>query len=324
MADAAPTAATAARDLQVRAAWFYYVEGLTQEEIARAMDISRAKVVRLLVAARSEGVVRLEVAGRGGDLIALERALVARYGLAEAVVTPACADDREAAAAVGHAAGTYLRSQLRDGLVLGVGWGATLTMAVAPLEGVAAEGVAVVSLLGGMTHSRAVNPAAVARRMADVLRAECYQLTAPLIVADELTREGLWREPGLRELRERARRADIALVSVGDASAEATLFREEVLPRSYLTGLAAASAAGDLLCHFLDADGRTVDHPVNRRVMAVSLEDLRRVPRIVVASGGRRKVDALRAALQAVPVRVLVTDATAARGLLEQGPAEVA
>lgn len=305
--------------MQVRAAWFYYVEGLTQEQIARAMGISRAKVVRLLVAARNDGVVRIEVGARGADLIALERALVARYGLAAAVVTPACADDGDVAAAVGHAAGTYLRTQLRDRLVLAVGWGATLTMAVSALDSVAFDDIAVVSLLGGMTHSRAVNPAAVARRMADVLRAECYQLTAPLIVADEMTRDALWQEPGLRELHARACGADIALVSIGDVSAEATLFREEVLPGSYLTSLKAACAAGDLLCHFFDMQGRLVDHPVNRRVMAVALDDLRRVPRIVVASGGRRKVAALRAALQAVPVRVLITDATAAAGLLEPG-----
>jgi DNA-binding transcriptional regulator LsrR (DeoR family) len=317
MADLSPSAA---RDMQVRAAWFYYVEGLTQEQIARAMDISRAKVVRLLVAARSEGIVRIEVGGRGGDLIALERALVRRYGLAEAVVTPACVDDRDATIAVGRAAGAYLRSQLRDGLVIGVGWGATLTTAVGGLEGAACDGAAVVSLLGGMTHSRAVNPAAVARRLADALRAECYQLTAPLIVADEPTRDALWREPGMRELRERARRADIALVSVGDVSAEATLFREEVLPRSYLASLEATSAAGDLLCHFLDPKGAVVDHPVNRRVMALALDDLARVPRIVVASGGRRKLGALRAALRAAPVRVLITDAAAAAGLLEAGP----
>lgn len=318
MADAASrTEATAAYDLTVRAAWLYYVEGLTQEEIARAMGVSRAKVLRLLVGARNDGMVRIHVGGRGGDLVALERKLVARYGLAQALVTPACADERAVAAVVGRAAGAYLRAQLRDGLAVAVGWGATLTMAVPALAGADFERIAVISLLGGMTHSRAVNPAAVARRMADILRAECYQLTAPLIVADEITRDALWREPGLRELRERARRADIALVSVGDVSPAATLFREEVLPGSYLTGLAAVASVGDLLCHFLDAQGNPVDHPVNRRAMAVGLDDLRGVPQVVIASGGRRKVGALRAALEVVHAGVLVTDATAAAGLLE-------
>ena len=79
----------------------------------------------------------------------------------------------------------------------------------------------------------------------------------------------------------------------------------------------AAGAVGDLLCRFLDAAGRAVDHPLNTRMIAVGLDHIRRVPRIVVASGGRRKVAVLRAALRAVPVHVLVTDETAARGLLD-------
>jgi DNA-binding transcriptional regulator LsrR (DeoR family) len=86
-----------------------------------------------------------------------------------------------------------------------------------------------------------------------------------------------------------------------------------------LRSLAAAGAVGDVLCHFVDADGCVVDHPVNRRVVAVGLEDLRKVPRIVLAAGGRRKAVAIRAALAATGARVLVTDAGAARAMLAAG-----
>jgi DNA-binding transcriptional regulator LsrR (DeoR family) len=117
-------------------------------------------------------------------------------------------------------------------------------------------------------------------------------------------------------LLERARRVDLALVSVGDVSEEATLFRQGLLPRSALASLQAAGAVGDVLCHFIDAEGKVVDHPVNRRVVAVDLDDLRRVPRIVVAAGGRRKVAAIRAALKGTGAGVLITEEGAARGLL--------
>ena len=64
-------------------------------------------------------------------------------------------------------------------------------------------------------------------------------------------------------------------------------------------GLIKAGAVGEVLCHFLDVDGNVVDHPVSRRVVAVGLADLRRVPKIVIAAGGRRKVNAIQAALKA-------------------------
>ncbi|HKU87663.1 MAG TPA: sugar-binding domain-containing protein [Casimicrobiaceae bacterium] len=308
--------ATATRDPAVRAAWLYYVEGLTQEAIASSMRVSRAKVIRLLAAARDSGVVRIRIDGKGGEQIALEQQLIGALGLAEAVVAPSPVDPAATAAIVGEAAGIYMADRVRDGMAIGVGWGQTLSMSLKAIGAQPRERLAVISLLGGMTHSRAINPSAVARRMADAFGAECYQLTAPVFVASERTRAALWKEPGLEDLVERARRVELALVSVGDLAKDATLFREGLLPRSELATLRAAAAVGDVLCQFVDAEGRVVDHPVNRRVVAVNLSDLRRVPAIVLAAGGARKAAAIRAALRATGARVLITDEAAARALL--------
>ncbi|MEP6657596.1 MAG: sugar-binding transcriptional regulator [Betaproteobacteria bacterium] len=305
-------------DLQVRASWLYYVEGLTQLQISRIMKTSRAKVIRLLAAARDSGIVRIRIDAQGSEQIALERQLIGRYGFREVVVVPAPADPDAVAAVVGYAAGIYLAAQVRDGMSIGVGWGSTLHMSLKAIGAQPCARLSVVSLLGGMTHSRAVNPSAVSRRIADAFGADCFQLTAPVFVANEAIRTALWKEPGLRDLRARARRIDLALVSVGDVSEGATLFREGLLPRSQIAGLLDAGAAGEVLCHFVDAEGRVVDHPVNRRAVAIDLRDLRRVPKIVFAAGGRRKVGAIRAALKALAANVLITDEAAARGLLEQ------
>ena len=314
----APNESAPSPDLSVRAAWLYYIEGLTQEAVATAMTVSRAKVIRLLAAARDHGIVRIRIDARGSDQLALERQLIAAYGLTEAVVAPAPSDESAVAAVVGHAIGTWLADHVRDGMSLGVGWGVTLSMSLTALGAKPFGRFSVISLLGGMTHSRAVNPSAVARRIADAVGAECFQLTAPVFVASEATRNALWAEPGLHDLLERARRVDLAVVSVGDVSEDSTLFREGLLPRSQLASLIAAGAVGEVLCHFLDVDGHVVDHPVSRRVVAVGLEDLRRVPKIVIAAGGRRKVGAIEAALKATGAGVLITDEAAARGLLQR------
>jgi DNA-binding transcriptional regulator LsrR (DeoR family) len=303
-------------DRGVRAAWLYYIEGLTQAEIARAMRVSRARVIRLLAAARDSGIVRIHIEAKGSEQLALERNLSRRFGLKDALVTPAPVDEAATAAVVGQAAGEYLAEHVRAGMSIGVGWGQTLSMALKAIGTQSCERLSVISLLGGMTHSRAFNPSAVARRMADAFGADCYQLTAPVFVADEATRLALWAEPALHDLLERARRVDLALVSVGDVSENATLFREGLLPRSELASLRRSGAVGDVLCHFVDGDGRVVDHPVSRRVVAVGLDDLRRVPMIVIAAGGRRKAAAIRAALKATHAGVLVTDEAAASALL--------
>src|SRR5437016_543321 len=139
-------------DLGVRAAWLYHIEGLTQEEIARAMKISRAKVIRLLASARDSGVVRIRIDAKAGEQITLERQLVGKFGLTEVVVVPSPVDDTAVASMVGQAAGTYLTSQMRDGMSIGVGWGSTLSMSLKAIAAQPLERLSVVSLLGGMTH----------------------------------------------------------------------------------------------------------------------------------------------------------------------------
>jgi len=305
-------------DLQVRAAWLYYVEGLTQLQISRLMKTSRTKVIRLLAQARESGVVRIRIEAKGSEQVELERALVRLFRLSEAIVVPSPTEPDDVALVVGHATGTYLADNVRDGMSIGVGLGMTLNMSRKVIGARTCQRLSVVSLLGGMTHSRAVNPSAVARRIADAFGAECYQLTAPVFVARESVRNTLWSEPGLRELRERARRIQLALVSVGDVSREATLFREGLLPRLAIASLVKAGAVGEVLCRFIDANGRVVDHSVNRRAVAVDLQDLARVPKIVIAAGGERKVEPIRAVLKAIKANVLITDANAARGLLAE------
>jgi DNA-binding transcriptional regulator LsrR (DeoR family) len=274
-------------------------------------------VIALLAGAREQGIVRVHIDAKSRSQLALEQALCTRFGLAQAIVVPKPASETQVANVVGHAAGAYLGEHVRDGMTLGVGWGATLQMALKSIGGERRTGVSVVSLLGGMTHSRAVTPPAVARRIADAFGADCYQLTAPLMVTDERVRDALWAEPALRALRERAQALDMAVVSVGDASDDATLFRTGLIGRNELPGLAAKGAVGDVLCRFIDARGRLVDHPINRRVMAVDLATLCQARTIVIASGGRPKVAALAAALAAVRVAVLITDEAAAGGLLD-------
>lgn len=303
-------------DAKVRAAWLYYVEGLTQEQIADLLGLSRIKVVRMLAAARSEGLVKIRIEARSARQVGLERGLVTSFGLQEAVVVPTARDPANISALIGHAAGVWLSDRLQDNMSLAVGWGQTLHQALRGIQPRQIEAMSVVSLLGGLTHSRSINPSAVARRVADMFGADCFQLTAPVFVSSPELREALWREPTLRDLIDRARAADLALISVGDLAPDSTLFREAILPRADLVSLKKAGAVGDLVCHFVDAEGQLVDHPVNQRVMAISPADLRGIGLVAIAAGGAHKEGAIRAALRASGAKVLITDEGAAEGLL--------
>src|SRR5450631_2803563 len=88
---------TDARSLRLRAAWLYYVHGLTQKDVADRLGLARTSVVKLLDEARQRGEVQIRIAEGAPELIDLGLRLEERLGLDEAIVVPS-GDGAEGAA----------------------------------------------------------------------------------------------------------------------------------------------------------------------------------------------------------------------------------
>ena len=308
-------------EAKVRAAYLYYVEGLTQEQVAHHLGISRIKALRLLAATRDDGTVQISINSPAESMIKLQRDLEKHFGLVEAIVAPSSSQDEESVAAVvGHATGRYISEHVGNGLTIGVGWGATLQVCMRSLIWKEVDDMTVVSLLGGLTHATAHNPSAVAWRLAEFYRTELYQITAPVFVPNRDLAEALWNLEDMKQLNQRARAVDIALLSVGDVSAQASIFRRGILSWQDVKSFRNAGAVGDVLCHYVDADGNVLDHPVNHRAMAINPIHIRSVPKVIISSGGLRKAHAIRAGIAATNAKFLITDVVAAKALLNLAP----
>src|SRR3954462_13673990 len=72
----------------VWAAWLYYEERMTQEEVADRLGVSRASVVNFLQEARDRGVVTIAVASEHLQSVKVSRELCKRFELASCVVIP--------------------------------------------------------------------------------------------------------------------------------------------------------------------------------------------------------------------------------------------
>jgi deoxyribonucleoside regulator len=304
---------------RMRIAWMYYVEGLTQNEIADRLGIGRVTVVRNINEALKQREVKIWITGHVAECLALEAELKEVFGLIDAVVVPEPANPENTARVIGNAAGMYITDQLTDNFCLGVGWGATLYSSLQTLSPRELQNVEVVSLLGGIVAPRRFNPAEFAWQFANTVGANCYLMAAPAVVDSEETRRALIERCGLDDVLNRSERMDMALLSVGTMSSQATSFRFGFLSEAERSSLIEAGAVGDLLYNFYTGDGKLVDHPINRRVMSMPVDRLRRVPKRVMISGGLDKVDALLGAMRLVDVNVLITSEETARALVERG-----
>ncbi|MBB3710496.1 DNA-binding transcriptional regulator LsrR (DeoR family) [Limimaricola variabilis] len=302
-------------DLRTRVAWLYYAEGMTQDEVAQAVGLTRARVLRILANARADGTVQIRVTTKLSHCVELERRLEEKWGLERAVVIPDPQDQSQIPKLIGQELGAMLSREVRPDSSIGLGWGQTLTNGVPSIEPREASGIKIISLLGGLTRVEKVNPSEFAWRVADRLAAECYLMAAPVYAPTPEIRDALLDHSGIAEIFERARRLDLAILSLGDLTPHSIFVQYGLLTTEEIASLEQAGAVGDVLCHFVDAEGEVVDHPVNRRVLAVDPRELRSARRMVLASGGWQKFTIIRAALRMLSPAVLITDETVAARL---------
>lgn len=302
--------------LKARVAWFYFIGGLTQQEIADQLDITRLRVNKILGQVRTDGSVVVDIRLPLAGCVELERRLVQHFGLHQVTVVPTVPDPAELQRVIGEAAGQMLEANLSDGIGMGVGWGKTLAAGIKRMSSRSLPDSWVTSLMGGVTRGSGFSTFEVATNYAAVLGAECYYLAAPLYFPTAESKEALLGHLGISETLRRAKSVDVALVSCGDLSEKSQLYRVPSVSEN-IQALEQAGGVGDLLGYVLDRDGMPVDHTLNQRVLSLPLESLKAIPKSILASGGTHKVDIILAILRAGYVNRLVTDEQCAAQLLQ-------
>lgn len=293
--------------IRARVAWYYFAAGMTQQEIAGRLGITRLRVNKIVGQLRNDGSVFIDIRLPLVGCVELEEKLKARYGLKDVRVVPSVDDAAVAQRLIGEAAGEMLDQLLVDGMGLGVGWGRTLSATLKRITPRRFSKSWVATLMGGLTRGSGTNTFEVSTAFARALGSECLYLAAPIYFPTAESRDVLTSHYGIAETLRQVRKADIALVSCGDMSSRSLLVGTQTVTENF-DSLLAAGAIGDLLGVFLDEAGQPVDHPLNERVMAISPAELKAIPDSILASGGLHKAPIIRAILSAGYVKRIVTD----------------
>lgn len=315
--------------LATRAAWLSYIGGLTQEDIARRLGVSRVKVNRLIALAHREGLVRVFIEGTAAECVALEDRIAKAYGLELCIVAPDlaarhAADAELPLAALGTAGARYLMGALErpEVKVVGVGHGRTLAAVVDRLPRIARTDLKFVSLLGSLTRNAAANPFDVIHRLAGKVGGESYFLPVPFFADSAEDKAVLVAQRSVQDVFWLARAADLVVVGIGELSARAHLRETGMITAGEFAELERAGAMGEVLGHFFAADGSSVAADINDRAMGLAPEELKgpagRRREVVAIAGGHGKARAIEAVLESGFLTGLVTDEATARRLVDR------
>lgn len=306
----------AAIDLAARAAWMYYLGGMTQDLIAKELGVSRQRAQRLVARATSEGLIAVRLNHPVAACLELERDLRRRYGLSLARVAPALPEGMDPVIAVAPMAAQEIERALKSDvpLVISLGTGRTLRKSVDAMPPMSCPQHKLVSLIGNAARDGSATVYEVIMRLADRVGARHYPLALPLIADDEADRDF---HLGLRHVQPAlalARRADVSFVGIGQIGEEAPLIVDGFIDRDGLDRLLERGAVGEIVGWAFDSEGRYLDGDVNALINGLRA-DASGNP-VVCVGAGTSKIKALRAALTGKLVSGLITDETTARQIL--------
>ena len=307
--------------LLVKVSKMYYEAGLTQDDIILRLNLSRSKISRLLQQARDEGIVQITVNTPKHLFSELEIRLEKLFGLYEAIVVETHAGDSQEniLRELGIAAAGYLERSVSATTILGISWGSTLHGLVAALHSNRLPNTKVVQIIGGLGQPEAeVHATDLCHRLARALGSQLTLLPAPGIVATEQAREVLLTDLYVRRAVEMFNQLEIALVGIGAPVPDSVLIRDgSILSRAEQDGLLQKGVVGDIALRFFDAQGCPVESDIDKRVIGITLEQLKQTRRVVGIAGGPEKTPAILGALRGKLINVLITDSVNAEKLLQ-------
>ena len=304
-------------DATIWAAWLYYVDSLTQSDIADVLGVSRATVIKMLQDARDRGVVSIRINPDTVQRAQLARDFAARHALTAVSIVPSL-DGEPLARRLGEAAALVLADALEQGDIVGVAWGRTvmaMARAIVPPPGIGP--LTVVQVSGSSTgRSADFSPELCSTLLANRLGARCVNLLAPAILSSARLRDELLAEPALMRQRAVIHSANRIVFGVGDLLRTATIRSVEMMDEATIDGLVERGAQAVIIGQMIDREGQAMSDPVFDRMVGITLEELKRVPYRLCVAGGRTKLEAIAATLRGGYATHLVTDNETAEALM--------
>lgn len=295
--------------LLVKAAWFYYIEGFTQQEIGEHLGIPRLRVNRLLDKARKNGIIRFSIRENDSNRMEVEQDLIRRFHLKDAFVVPSPIDGKDTNESIARAAAMYIHERIDSSSFINMGYGDTTSRILNHLSNMSEFPVNVVSLTGGVNYY-------LPNTRSNIFNARLYLTPAPLLMKDADMVQAIEKEPSVQQILNMTPLAQLSVVGIGGMDEEATIVTNGMLSINDFLLLSMKGAAGDILCHFIDENGQLVSSDIEGRLISTSLDTLKELENTIGVAAGENKVKAILAALRGSYLDILITDEATASSIL--------
>lgn len=302
----------------MKIAYYYYILGLTQDEIAKRMSLTRQRVNHIIKSLVDLDIVSINIHGYEHDNVKLECDLEQKYNLTKALIVEDYGESDTAIYKVANAAAQYLDRIIQRGDMIGISWGRTLEQVVKQMQYNKREECKVVQLMGAYNIERDGEKSdELVRNLANRLECPGHIFYAPLIVEHEETKQWLMKEKGIISSYELMSQCNIALIGVGVISEKATMYLRGNYTKEDIEALQENGFIADIVMNPIRKNGSWEGCSVSNRIMSADIECLKKIDNTVLIACGKEKIDAIKASLLTGCVNTLITDHETANQMIE-------
>lgn len=245
-------------------------------------------------------------------LPAMEKQVAEHLGIPRVILVPGDSSaDSLVQRELGRAAARVLVQEIRDGDVVAITGGATMSQVAGSVHS-QRHRVTVVPGRGALGERMEIQANTIAAKLAQALGGSYRLLHAP----DNLSRhaqEELVQEPGIAEVLALIHQSTILVHGIGDALEMAA---RRQTPPERIAALRELNAAAETLGYYFNHIGQIV---WQANSIGLGIDDLENIKTVIVVAGGTAKAQAISAVAAHHKWNILVTDQGAAEAIL-QGP----
>jgi DNA-binding transcriptional regulator LsrR (DeoR family) len=299
-------------------AFLHLERGLSQQDIAARLGLSKMTVSRMLQKAKESKIIQIEI----GLPFQLDKALAeqieVRYGIEKAIVVKKGGMERQhVSELIGRVCAFYIGLSLSDGDILGLGVGNTIGQVIRNLVPMKVKNVRIVQLMGGLADVTYKNPFTIVQETCRKLNAEGTLLTSFATVENEEIRNSIiYNTPMGVQIRNKWGKCSEAILGIGTIE-RGTLLSPTLITTEETEKLKQLGAVGDILGHCFDRNGTFITSDLEKKLVSIPVDMLKRIPQRLAVAGGEEKARAIRGALLSGIITTLMTDDKTAAVLLK-------
>ena len=300
--------------LMVKICKMYFLQELSQQQIANEMYISRSQVSKLITRAKRGNVFSIQINDPFAEDERVAAQLTEAYGIESLVIDTRGSLEplRMLAEGLSH----LVTPMVANGSAIGISAGTTVAACSAHTRFYNCNELLFVPLVAGQSYEGepwyANNNC---RRFSERHPSRYLILSVPLVVRNRDLRVELEANESIKPVLDHYDSLGALLLGIGQATQDSTLSRCPVTRRE-LEKVANKGVRAVIGASFIDADGAEYSDPKCDFLIGMKAEQIKKCPKVVGVAAGLEKVEAIRAVMAGGYLNTLCTDLTTAKALL--------